>query len=80
MSPHVDPAVAAALQRGDTVRVIVGFDHAPTSAELAPYDVVFELASIDSAVLRITPDAFDRLLSDEHVVRIEADGEIRALD
>lgn len=80
MSALVDPAVIAALEDRGRTRVIVTFDHRPTGEELAAYDVVFEFGSIKSAALRIDHEALDRLIADDSVVSVEADGEVRALD
>ena len=80
MTAQVDAAVQAAVSQGERVRVIVTFDHPPTTSELTGYDVVFVIASINAAVFTLDSDCLDRLLRDPTVVRIEADGEIHALD
>jgi len=62
------------------VRVIVTFDRARTDDQLAPFEVVFNLPSINAAALRIDRSDLERLKADSDVLRIEADGEIRAFD
>ncbi len=79
MIDRVDPTVEAAVAGGGRVRVIVTFDHERTLDDLEGFDVVFNLASISAAALRVDRSDLDRLIADACVLRIEADGEVRAL-
>jgi hypothetical protein len=78
MAVTVDASIVSAVERTGGARVLVTFDHRPTERDLAPYDVVFEYASIQAAAIRVDREALDRLAADDNVVSIELDGEIRA--
>jgi hypothetical protein len=77
MSERVD-VDQLAPDPGGRVRVIVTFDHVPTDDDLARYDVVFVLSSINAAVLRVDHLDLERLAAEPGVVRIEPDGDVRA--
>jgi hypothetical protein len=80
MITPVDPSILTALEREGRARVIVTFDHRPTHDDLVAYEVIFEFGSIRAAALWVDRHAFERLAADDSVLRIEPDGEVRALD
>ena len=77
--PDVDPVVTAAIAESGRADVIVTFERPPTDDDLIGFDVKRRLSIISAAALTIDAAALERLVVTPEVLRVELDGEVRAL-